>query len=256
MFPGLADSSAFWSLAAPGQHGPGDQRSTCPAQGAPHDPPQALADTVIGLHPTCTYPGCTRIAQSCDLDHIVPYATGGTTCLCNLHPLCRRHHRLKTYGHWKVRFTGPDEPYPAGTIEWISRKGLRHLCFPEILPGSNGWAPPSPTQLGPLHPPPGAPPVRLVRNPEPETPETDEESDAEAQPTRAQRRAQRLNRWRRDLNRLDRPHTYRRHPGIMEDLDDPYTTGPASTLRSQLQPTQLQPTQLQPPPIDQGEPPF
>lgn len=42
----------------------------------------------------CTAPGCRRRAEACDVDHIARHPTG-PTCPCNLHPLCRRHHRMK-----------------------------------------------------------------------------------------------------------------------------------------------------------------
>src|SRR5699024_4272993 len=42
-----------------------------------------------------------RPAHGCDADHTIPWkpdGTGGATCTCNLAPLCRTHHRLKTHG--------------------------------------------------------------------------------------------------------------------------------------------------------------
>ena len=50
--------------------------------------------------PTCVFPWCTRPARSCDADHVIAHAAGGATCDCNLAPLCRRHHRLKTSAGW------------------------------------------------------------------------------------------------------------------------------------------------------------
>ena len=53
---------------------------------------------------TCVYPGCGRGAESCDLDHIdsyVPLDEGGPPGQTHpdaLAPLCRRHHRAKTFG--------------------------------------------------------------------------------------------------------------------------------------------------------------
>lgn len=52
------------------------------------------------LHTTCVFPWCTRPAPRCDRDHVVAHALGGATCDCNLAPLCRRHHRLKTGAGW------------------------------------------------------------------------------------------------------------------------------------------------------------
>jgi hypothetical protein len=64
-------------------------------------PPRPLADHVIARDVTCTHPGCTRPAEGCDLDHILPFPLGAT-CECNLHPRCRRHHRIKHESSWQV----------------------------------------------------------------------------------------------------------------------------------------------------------
>jgi hypothetical protein len=66
--------------------------------------------------------------------------------------LCRFHHRLKTYGGWQARSTRTDEPYPAGTVEWTSRLGLKHYSPPPVIPGSNGWKPPPATSGAPIAP--------------------------------------------------------------------------------------------------------
>jgi len=66
----------------------------------------------------CVFPYCTRPARRCDHDHICAHATGGATCTCNLAPLCRRHHRLKTHAAWSYT---PLEP---GSYLWTSPHGL------------------------------------------------------------------------------------------------------------------------------------
>jgi hypothetical protein len=61
---------------------------------------------------TCVFPGCGRRAEVCDLDHIdtyVPLDEGGLpgqTSPANLAPLCRRHHRAKTFGRFSYRRLG------------------------------------------------------------------------------------------------------------------------------------------------------
>jgi hypothetical protein len=42
----------------------------------------------------CRFPGCDRPPEWCDAHHIVHWADGGPTDLCNLILLCRRHHVL------------------------------------------------------------------------------------------------------------------------------------------------------------------
>src|SRR5699024_9227521 len=54
--------------------------------------------------PVCAVPGCTRpTSWASQIDHIQEYhhnhpETGGTTEIPNLHPLCWRHHQMKTAG--------------------------------------------------------------------------------------------------------------------------------------------------------------
>ncbi len=68
----------------------------------------------------CVFPHCTKPAERCDIDHIVPHAHGGPTCPCNQAPLCRAHHRLKTARTMTYRMLTPGTYYwtgPAGT--WL-----------------------------------------------------------------------------------------------------------------------------------------
>ncbi len=69
--------------------------------------PDALREQTGLLHPTCVFPWCTRPARICDRDHLEPWNldpdTGGPTCSCNVHPLCRHHHLLKTHSGWAYR---------------------------------------------------------------------------------------------------------------------------------------------------------
>ncbi len=74
-----------------------------------HDPPARMAEEVRLRDLTCVYPGCGRAAESCDLDHIdayIPLEEGGPpgqTHPDNLAPLCRRHHRAKTFAEFSYR---------------------------------------------------------------------------------------------------------------------------------------------------------
>jgi len=118
-------------------HGPGDQ-ANCAEASRRYKPRQTVLDQVTGRFQTCVHPGCSRDAVQCDIDHAVPFAKGGRSCPCNLVPLCRAHHRLKTYGGWSLRLTRPDEPYTPGTIEFRSRLGQRRIEPPPDLPGMPG----------------------------------------------------------------------------------------------------------------------
>ncbi|MBD0859625.1 DUF222 domain-containing protein [Gordonia sp. zg691] len=54
----------------------------------------------------CTFPGCNQPVWTTDLDHTFPFdhadpRRGGETTDRNLKPLCRFHHRIKTFGMWR-----------------------------------------------------------------------------------------------------------------------------------------------------------
>ena len=84
-------------------------------------PPSPLADHVIARDVTCAHPGCTRAAENCDLDHLLPFPLG-TTCECNLRPRCRRHHRIKHETDWQVDLSN-DTDDPDGTLITVTPTG-------------------------------------------------------------------------------------------------------------------------------------
>ena len=84
-------------------------------------PPQGLIDFIKARDKTCRFPGCQRAADFSDIDHAIPWEEGGTTSLANLGLLCRRHHRLKTHGGWKIS-SNPD-----GSCTWISPYGKEYF---------------------------------------------------------------------------------------------------------------------------------
>lgn len=76
-----------------------------PQRSRGYSPSPKLAEAVRVAELTCTFPGCDTAVWRCDLDHTEPYdhgdpAAGGATCRCNLKPLCRLHHRIKTFTAW------------------------------------------------------------------------------------------------------------------------------------------------------------
>ena len=95
-----------------------------------HDPPEWMREIVILRDPTCAFPGCNVPSRRADLDHIDGFrqaqpADGPpdrppdeTTAAC-LAPLCRRHHRLKTFTGWSYHRAED------GTYIWRDRYGRR-----------------------------------------------------------------------------------------------------------------------------------
>ena len=107
-----------------------------------YEVPDRVAERVTLRDRHCVFPWCTRPAHAADCDHITPHADGGATCTCNLAPLCRRHHRLKTHGGWRYTTFEP------GTYWWTSphrhhylvdRQGTR-----EVGSGQSPGHPPRP----------------------------------------------------------------------------------------------------------------
>ena len=87
-----------------------DDRAPCPsAVTNGYRIPADLRRLVTLTAPTCVAPGCSVPAARCDLDHRVPWPAG-PTCSCNLAPLCRTHHRMKTHRGWRLRAGPADEP--------------------------------------------------------------------------------------------------------------------------------------------------
>ena len=84
-----------------------------------YEVPSRMRTRIELKRPTCVFPWCTRSARRCDKDHAVPYDEGGATCDCNLAPLCRRHHRLKTHRGFSYTIIEP------GTWLWRTPHGLQ-----------------------------------------------------------------------------------------------------------------------------------
>ncbi|WP_150957412.1 HNH endonuclease signature motif containing protein [Microbacterium testaceum] len=68
--------------------------------------------------PTCVFPGCTRPARECDIDHLTAWADGGTTDHDNLEPECRHHHRLRHETRWEPHKNSGDSD-----LRWRSPLG-------------------------------------------------------------------------------------------------------------------------------------
>jgi hypothetical protein len=95
-----------------------------------HDPPAPMAAAVRLRDEACVFPGCTRPSDRADLDHIVEYVPmdeggpPGQTHPLNLAPLCRRHHRAKTFGAFTYHRR------PDGAYEWTLPTGRRIVTDP------------------------------------------------------------------------------------------------------------------------------
>jgi hypothetical protein len=100
----------------------------------------------------CVFPWCTRRARTCDHDHVIPHDRGGPTCSCNIVPLCRHHHRLKTHYRWRSVMPEP------GVYLWTSPHGyvfLRdHTGTVDVTPAGHVPIPGCPDPTDGTDPPP------------------------------------------------------------------------------------------------------
>lgn len=102
---------------------------TSPLDALRYQPSASLERAVRCRDLTCRFPGCSRPAAVCDIDHTIPFnhanpAAGGQTVYENLKCLCRQHHRLKTFGGWV------DKQLADGTIVWTSPAGKTYTTSP------------------------------------------------------------------------------------------------------------------------------
>jgi hypothetical protein len=74
---------------------------------------------------TCRFPGCSRAARNCDIDHTADWQHGNGTDHDNLAHLCPAHHHLKHQTAWAVEQTDD------GVLEWTSPNGRKYTTEPE-----------------------------------------------------------------------------------------------------------------------------
>ena len=85
-------------------------------------PTVSLVDHVEAVHRRCRFVGCRRAARRCDKDHVHawrPDGRGGSTCVRNMIPLCRWHHRMKHSPGWSAHLD------PDRSVTWTTPTGHR-----------------------------------------------------------------------------------------------------------------------------------
>ena len=87
--------------------------------------PRDLRTWLLVRDKTCRFPGCSRAARHCEVDHTDDWQFGGETRYDNLAHLCKSHHNLKHHTGWKVEQRGD------GVLEWTSPLGRKYLVEPE-----------------------------------------------------------------------------------------------------------------------------
>ncbi|HEV7565028.1 MAG TPA: DUF222 domain-containing protein [Microbacteriaceae bacterium] len=90
--------------------------------------PQDLKNWLQVRDATCRFPGCSRHAARCEIDHTRDWAHDGQTRYDNLAHLCKSHHTLKHKSDWQV--TQPRDG--TGNLTWTSPTGRDYTTEPEI----------------------------------------------------------------------------------------------------------------------------
>jgi hypothetical protein len=98
-----------------------------------YPPSLPLREFIQERDQTCRFPGCQRKAVACEIDHVIPWPVG-TTSVGNLASLCTFHHRLKTFGNWKLKLDAD------GSCTWTSPTGRQWVTWP---PTPGGTSPPT-----------------------------------------------------------------------------------------------------------------
>jgi hypothetical protein len=93
-------------------------------------PSRRLTQAIMIRARTCRFPTCCVPADRCDLDHHDPWPHGATSA-ANVDPLCRRHHRAKTFA-WLASIRDGD------AVEWTMPDDQRYRCTDELLPVGPG----------------------------------------------------------------------------------------------------------------------
>lgn len=105
-----------------------------------YTPPPDMKAFAVARDGTCIFPGCNRRADTCQLDHRIPYGEGGATTPGNLFSLCQHHHNWKTD---RRAFYVPDPV--TGDIVWLFEDGTYTIVEPEgilheqITPTTPRW---------------------------------------------------------------------------------------------------------------------
>jgi hypothetical protein len=98
-----------------------------------YTPSADLVRLIVARDRVCQFPGCAMPARRCDIDHSVAFDDGGPTDACNCHALCRRHHRAKHEGGWRVK--RHRDSHKDGSATWTSPAGKIYRTRPPTALG-------------------------------------------------------------------------------------------------------------------------
>jgi hypothetical protein len=90
--------------------------------------PQDMKNWLQVRDATCRFPGCSRQAARCEIDHTRDWEHDGQTRHDNLAHLCKSHHILKHKSDWQVTQARDG----TGNLTWTSPTGRNYTTEPEI----------------------------------------------------------------------------------------------------------------------------
>jgi hypothetical protein len=93
-----------------------------------YEVPDRLREFLVARDQACRFPGCTRQASRCQIDHAQAWDDGGETKPANLGALCVRHHQLKTHAGWSIVNSHPD-----GSCTWTSPQRREYTHEPKPI---------------------------------------------------------------------------------------------------------------------------
>ncbi|WPR66035.1 DUF222 domain-containing protein [Glutamicibacter protophormiae] len=91
-----------------------------------YSPPQALRDLLRFRDGQCQFPGCNRVPERSEVEHIDDWAKGGGTNRTNTKLCCKRHQMFKHALGWNYTYL------PDGSVMWRTPHG--QVCIE--IPGS------------------------------------------------------------------------------------------------------------------------
>lgn len=97
--------------------------TTVETRATSYRPPKAIATFVRLRDGTCRFPNCSRRAERCELDHLIPWPAG-PTAVANLLCLCKHHHRLKHNTRWEPELRAD------GVVIWTDPYGDQWITHP------------------------------------------------------------------------------------------------------------------------------
>lgn len=87
-------------------------------------PSKALKDLLRWRDQHCRFPGCRRLPETSEVDHVDDWAKGGHTSRSNAQLLCKRHQMFKHALGWQATYMAD------GSVNWRSPHGVLQIELP------------------------------------------------------------------------------------------------------------------------------